>query len=365
VNALTSKERLDCCYRHKELDRPGLCFRGITPKTPSHPSFEALRELAMIHTDVKLRWDCRSLVEPPRMTFETEAVSDDFERHVTIIHTPGGNLRTSFMAGLRGQQGMREEFLLKTPEDAHKYLSQAEPRVGGDISPFFRLQEKLGRRGIVELPLGLNPAGFVVELFGAAQFGMFSIEHRDILHALMKRRMNHLLALIKFLLQAGAGPYFSILGQEHVTPPLYSVYDYRDFSVRYDRAIASLIHESGGCLHVHCPGPIREVLPCFVETGVDVLHPVESPPLGDVTARSAKKAFRNHICIEGNIAVADLFSESVETIRARTTALIEDAFSDRRNLIVCPTASPHTAEMTPRGYENYAAMVDVVTNWKP
>ncbi len=72
MNALTSKERRGLLLPAQGIGSARPCFRGITPKTPSHPSFEALRELAMIHTDVKLRWDCRSLVEPPRMTFETK-----------------------------------------------------------------------------------------------------------------------------------------------------------------------------------------------------------------------------------------------------------------------------------------------------
>jgi len=42
--------------------------------------------------------------------------------------------------------------------------------------------------------------------------------------------------------------------------------------------IIDLIHDAGGCIHVHCHARVKQVLPDFVEMGVDVLHPFEAPP---------------------------------------------------------------------------------------
>jgi hypothetical protein len=72
-------------------------------------------------------------------------------------------------------------------------------------------------------------------------------------------------------------------GQERVAPPLHGPLDFHDFNARYDKPIIDLIHEIGGRMHVHCHGSIKRVLNYFVDMQVDVLHPFEAPPMGDIT----------------------------------------------------------------------------------
>ena len=364
MKQLTSRERLDRCFKHLEIDRPGLFLRGATATSPPHPSYEALRDLAAAKADLKFHWSYGHLVEPIPTTREIEPYSENFERHIRIEHTPAGDLRATHLSGLKGQPGMPEEHLLKTVEDAEKYLSLPLPNVEGDVSSFFELDRQVGDRGIVEVPLGLNPGGSAADLFGSDRFAVFSVEHRDVLHALMKQRMDHLVHILKFLLRQGVGPYFAILGQEYITPPLHGPRDFYDFNVQYDHPISDLIHEAGGYLHVHCHGPLKDVLPGFVELGADILHPIEPPPLGDVTPEMAKQALRDRVCIEGNIQIGDMYTASAQAIKEMVVSLIEDAFDDHKDLIVCPTASPYVPEMTPQCYENYAALVDVVTDWQ-
>ena len=117
-------------------------------------------------------------------------------------------------------------------------------------------------------------------------------------------------------------------------------------------------------MHVHSHGPLKDVLPAFIDLGADILHPLEAPPMGDVTPKMAKEAFRDKVCIEGNIQIGDMYEKRPEEIRAMVTALIEDTFDDRKGLIVCPTASPYVPEMSQQCHDNYAALVDVVTHWQ-
>jgi len=363
MRSLTSRQRLGCCFKHQELDRPGLFLRGVTATSPQHHSYAPLRELALAKGDLKFGWQYGDLIEPMLITRSTQAYSEDFERHIRIEHTPAGDLRATYLAGLKGQPGMPEEYLLKTVADAEKYLSLPLPKVGGDMRSFFELDGEVGDRGIVEVPLGLNPGGFVAALFGSDQFALFSIEERDVLDALMQQRTDHLLHILECLLSQGVGPYFAMLGQEYIAPPLHGPQDFRDFNVQYDRAIADRIHEAGAYLHVHCHGPLCSILEDFVDLGADILHPIEPPPLGDVTAKGAKAILRGRVCIEGNIQIGDMYTESAGAIRTMVTELIEDAFDDQRDLIVCPTASPYVPEMTSRCHDNYEALVDVVTHW--
>ena len=95
--------------------------------------------------------------------------------------------------------------------------------------------------------------------------------------------------------------------------------------------------------------------------GVDVLHPVEPPPQGNVTAAEAKAVARGRMCIEGNIQIGSMYDGTPGAIREETRRLIEDAFTDRRNLIVSPTASPYIRGAGQQCLQQYRAMIDTVT----
>ena len=56
----------------------------------------------------------------------------------------------------------------------------------------------------------------------------------------------------------------------------------------YDKPIADLIHNAGGPLHIHSHGPLKRCAALFHRIGADVLHPIEAPPMGNVTLREAK-----------------------------------------------------------------------------
>ena len=71
--------------------------------------------------------------------------------------------------------------------------------------------------------------------------------------------MNIKLELVKHLLAQGVGPFFSMLGQEYIVPPLHGLDDFNDFNVRYDKPIIDLIHNNGGRVHIHSHGKIRTV----------------------------------------------------------------------------------------------------------
>ena len=116
---------------------------------------------------------------------------------------------------------------------------------------------------------------------------------------------------------------------------------------------------------VHCHGSIKKVLAGFIEMGVDVLHPFEAPPMGDVTAAEAKEMARGRLCLEGNIQIADLYEQTPEAIREQTAALIADAFDDRRGLIVCPTASLYIRGAGRRCFPQVKAMVETVLRRRP
>jgi len=354
---MTRRERLRRCYFHEETDRPAVYSRAGFP--PHDDSYDELKAYLRAHAELRGGWSPKwedSAPEEIRM----EPHSSEFQRRIETIRTPKGNLERSWLVSLATGETIVETNLLKTVEDAGFFLSLPFSGPKADLSSFPSVVKQMGDAGIVETGLGLNPAGFVAELFGSETFAMLSATDRDILHALCAQRMQFMISRLKYMLDGGIGPFFAMLGQEYIVPPLHGPADFNDFNVRYDKPIIDLIHNAGGRIHVHCHGSIKKVFQGFLEMGADVLHPFEAPPMGDVTSREAKSLARGKICIEGNIQINRLYEATPAEIRAETLALIETCFDDGKGLIVSPTASPYIYGKGKECFPQYKAMIDAV-----
>ncbi|NPV09359.1 MAG: hypothetical protein HPY83_15545 [Anaerolineae bacterium] len=359
---MTRKERLRRAYFHEEMDRPAVYTRTGYPA--GDPTYDRVKALFAEHGELKVGWNARQFETRPEVRHSVEPYSQDFERHISILVTPKGELRSTRLESLHGQPGLDETYFIKSREDAEKYLSLPLPEIGEiDRSGYDAALAQMGEAGIVEASLGSNPGGTVAALCGSDTFAIMSITDRDILHAMLERHMQVTINVLKRLLAQGIGPYFNMQGQEYIVPPLHGPRDFYDFNVRYDKPIMDLIHEAGGRVHVHCHASIKKVIQGFVDEGVDVLHPFEAPPMGDITPREAKEAARGRMTLEGNIQIARMYEATPEEIAEEVRALIRDTFDDRRGLIVSPTASPYIRGQGERCYPQYKAMVETVLSW--
>ncbi len=106
-------------------------------------------------------------------------------------------------------------------------------------------------------------------------------------------------------------------GEEYLVPPLHGPTDFCDFNVRYDKPIIDLIHDAGGRVHIHCHGSVKRVMAGFLDMEVDVLHPFEAPPMGDITPAEAKEVIRGRVCYEGNIQIHHMYEHSSGAIARR------------------------------------------------
>lgn len=357
-----SRERLRRAYFHEEMDRPAVYSRMGFPE--NDPSYDELKACLQEQADLKSGWYAGQLLKEQALDKRVEPHSADFERHIFRLITPHGALEASQLVSLTGQPGMHESYFIKTRQDAETYLSLPLPEVAGDPAAFFEADQASGERGITDVGLGFNPAGFVAELMGSETFAILSVSERDITHALCARRMEIILALIKRLVEHKIGPFFSMAGEEYLVPPLHGPTDFTDFNLRYDKPIIDLIHEAGGRMHIHCHGRIKAVFQGFLDMGADVLHPVEAPPMGDLSAAEAKRLAGDKLCLEGNIQIAAMYEHTPEQIRAETETLIADAFGDRKGLIISPTASPYIRGAGAQCLAQYRAMIDAARNWK-
>lgn len=355
---MTRRERLRRCYFNEELDRPAVYSRTGFPE--NDPSYDRLKAYLREYTELKQYWSSAQFEAAYPTEMKTEPYSEDFIRQITILHTPEGDLQFSYLDSLKGQPGLHESHFLKNREDAEKYLSLPLPEVSGDVSSFFEADAQIGDSGIVDVGLGFNPGGFVVELFGSENFAIMSLTDRDLIHELCLRQMTIVMNRVKFLLSKNIGPFFSMLGQEYIVPPLHGPADFYDFNVKYDKPIIDLVHDSGGRIHIHSHGSIKKVFQGFIDMGADVLHPFEAPPSGDITAVEAKNLARGKLCLEGNIQINRMYDAAAHEIKQETELLIQAVFDDHKGLIVCPSASPYLRGKGEACFPQYKAMIDTV-----
>ena len=348
---MTRGERLRRCYQYEEVDRPAVYSRTGFPG--DDPTYDRLKAYLLAHTEQKVGWSSGRFESSSPTRSVREAHSEDWERRITVLETPAGELTSSRLVSLKGQPGLHERYLVNSREEAQTYLSLPLPTVDGDVSDFFVARDQIAEVGVAEVALGFNSGGFAAELCGSENFAVMSITDRDIVHALCERQLTILSNRVKFLLENGLGPFFSIAGQEYIVPPLHGWSDFCDFNVKYDKPIIDLIHDAGGRVHVHCHGSMQAVIQGFIDMDVDVLHPFEPPPMGDITAAEAKAHARGRLCLEGNTQINRMYEATPDEIREETGALI-----------LCPTASPYIRGEGEACFPQYKALIDTVLEWK-
>jgi hypothetical protein len=94
----------------------------------------------------------------------------------------------------------------------------------------------------------------------------------------------------------------------------------------------------------------------FLEMDINCLHPIEGPPMGNVTLAEAKAHMGRKICLEGNIQIGDIYSCQPKEIEQAVIEAIRAAGKEG-GFILCPTASPYTPTLPKPVLDNYLTMI--------
>ena len=368
---MTSRDRLMAAMRRTQPYQLPIQVRGVRAwdrewVATRHPSYRPVIDAVAEYGDYVLNWG------PPGGWFLTQAQvpatthqvgHPDWVESITLWHTPRGDLRTRHLASKRGLPGMQMEFPIKSLEDVERFLSVPyEPLREIDPTSFRAQDELAGDRGIVQVYIAQDPIGYVHDLMGSELLAIWSIEERDSILRLIDEFLRRILDRVDLLISAGVGEVFATLGQEYATPPLHSARDFRRFCVEPERQILERIHAAGKLLHVHCHGPLDAVLDDFPQIA-DVLHPLEAPPMGDVTLADGKRRIGDRVCLEGNIQIGDSYATPTGRFEYMVKRAIEDGIPGG-GYILAPTASPHTEVLTDLTVRNYVAMVETAAAYR-
>lgn len=365
---MTSRERLLAAYRCQPVDRLPLRVWGMqvwneewlaTKDESFAPVLEATRE----HGDFVDSWGAGGGLFYSASTCPSDTQTEDrgeWVRHTITHHTPKGDLTWAYHSSKRGHPGMQMEFMVKDLGDFDKVLSVPDEPLRPDCSGFAAKVEAMGERGVVACGLP-NAVTMLHSLMGSERFAIWTIEQRPRMLELLQIFHGRCLDFLRHLLDNGVGPVFTMSGAEYVAPPLHGPRDFHDFSARTDAEMADLIHARGGLLHIHCHGPLNAVLEQFAELGCDCVHPIEPPPMGDVTIEDAYRRIGGRVCIEGNIQIGDIYVGKTADVVAQVKHNI--AVTGCRGYVLSPTASPYTPSLEPIAVRNYLAMIETAVEY--
>jgi len=308
---------------------------GLVGGRAKDNSYEEVLEATKEFADVIYDWGypCgrfKSWVDRGSSGFFFGSAYDVQVRHETVdvdttrytVRTPRGELSHT----VKVRQGVAwcvEEFI-KEPADVDKLLSIPYTPCRPDVSEFFGKAELLEDIAVAEVVLA-DPLLAVWDFVNLETLAIWTIKQRELLTEMLDICFERLMDQLDYLLGNDVGPLYYFNGAELALPPIMSPRDFDQFVAHYYARLVKKVHEHGKRVIVHCHGAVSRFLDRFLEMGADGLHPLESPPLGDVILADAKRRVGDKMCLIGNIRYMDLLYWSEAEIERAVIDCIRDA----------------------------------------
>lgn len=374
---MTPLARLLTAFRCGQPDRVPIIVRGVNPyarhmnwRGEADPSYRPLIE--------RVRADCevehilsmgRGFALNSAAQVETRAEVQGEWRVVTrSVETPRGPLTSIHRDGTDSYAHAEVKQWITDEDDVERFLALPYRPVEPDLAPYFEARDQLGDKGYVLAYLD-DAIGHVHALLGSELLAIWSVEAPGLIRRLLDALAERCLDYARRLLEGGVAPVLGFQGQEVVVPPLMSPRRFDDLVVRYDRAIVELAHSHGCLLYVHCHGFLNAVLGRFADMGVDILHPIEAPPMGDITLAEAKRRVGGsggpagrRICLSGNIQIGDVMDLERAQIVDLTRRAIEEGAAGG-GFVLTLTATPFERVLSQHTLDNLLAMIDTALTY--
>ncbi|MGQ9663327.1 MAG: uroporphyrinogen decarboxylase family protein [Kiritimatiellia bacterium] len=358
------------------MDRPAVCFYEINgfdqdPENPdrfnvySHPSWYPVIKLARDRTDRIVRRGISLVVkcDPWKNLKKVEEWDEDGRRMI----------RTRICTGKRELTSLRRrdvdqdtvwcvEPLVKDAEDFKAWLSLPRMEFDGvvDPNPVITVEQALGETGIVMIDTG-DPLCQVASLFDIGDFMVVAFTEQRLFRQALEKAAEFILARTEAVARVVPGRLWRIVGAEYASPPYLPPDLFRDYVVRYERAMVEAIQRYGGFARIHCHGRIREILDDIVSTGCMGVDPIEPPPQGNVSLGYVRERYGRELVLFGNIEVAELEGLPPDRFESRVrSAVCEGTAGEGRGFVLMPTGSPIGRVLPERTARNYEIMVRVI-----
>jgi len=361
---MTRRERLETIFRGGAPDRSAVKVWGANTRQDGciHPAFEPVRDRAFDLTDLMrgagspFNLYCGRQAQE-LITSRVEPTDDpDWELHITTYSTPEGPLEQVHRASTCRRPGYTMEHLIKEPEDMGKLLSMPYEPYPFTADQYRQVDAEVGDAGVAMFSMDHAMYG-LQRLIGSESFALWSVECESLLMAAMETYAARLLAHATAALEAGITGVFCWVGPELCIPPLMSPAAFERYVFDLDAPLIGRIHEAGGHVWVHSHGGMNPVLERFADMGVDVLNPIEPPPMGDVTLEEAFARVEGRMGLEGNIETHDLMVAGRDELEAKIHAALEAGRGQRH--ILCPSSGyQENVDPTPQEIDNWLFYIE-------
>lgn len=262
---------------------------------------------------------------------KTEIVSRD-EDSVTVqrtITTPEGQLTSAYRRERYQKWAM--EHLVKTESDLDLMKYRPDPNYL-DVIPLADLVRQVGDRAVVLH----NFPGVWYEACSVRDLVSVSTDIYD-RPAWLKRYISelgeYLLRVLARVLESGVKVI--LLDESWVGVGLSgAVFD--EFILPYDKKLVELAHSKGVMVDYHNCGRVRAVLDGMVNTGANVLEPLQPLTLnGNMGLAEAKRRVGDRIALYGGLNERVLMSDNPQEVRDEVRRCIEEAAAGGGYAIRC------------------------------
>lgn len=317
---MTHRERVLAAVHHQEPDRVPLFYRD-TPEVERRllkglglPDSEALWR----RFDIDFRWVEPRYVGPPleisadrrRTIWGIEyryVLFNETDGYWQAINCPLGNCDS--LSDLERYPWPRLEWFdfsdLRAQTD--RYADYAIMTAPGYSSP-----------GLLQTP--------IQALVGDEKALVDMLVNPGFFEALLRHVMEFLVPFVDRMLESAGGRIdFFRIGDDYGTQnaPLMHPDPWRRFIFPHLRTLVDIAHRHGALAYLHSCGAVRQLIPHFIEAGVDVLDPLQVGAAGMVPAE-LKAEFGARLCFSGGVDEQELLRKGrPDDVRAAVRQLLD------------------------------------------
>ncbi len=211
--------------------------------------------------------------------------------------TPWGDLTATF------RQGHPLEYPVKDLEDLRilrrVWEATSYEEAGGEWEARYRkADEYIGESGIYTHFIPSSPVQRLIEYeMGMVNFYSMLHDHRSEMEGLLEVMQARWLETVSIL--ARCTPAQVIIPVENTSTTLISPALYALYSLPQMRAFAELVHSCGKKAVFHMCGWLKNLLPCLAETGLDGIHALTPPTVGDTPFDLAMDTLGERVTLMG------------------------------------------------------------------
>ncbi len=156
-------------------------------------------------------------------------------------------------------------------------------------------------------------------------------------------------------------PVQSVRLVENTSTTMISPQIYEELSLIQVARACEIFHRENKIVISHMCGLLKDLLPLFPRTGIDGIHSVTPPPVGDTTFEMVYAALGDSFRVEGRLGTISWLGKSIQEIRRYLDALITTDRIHRSPFLL----EIHCDGMPDVPAEEWRRVQEAVSDWTP